>query len=121
MALSVLVVDDSLMSRKLTVRALPAQWNAQIIQAADGREALAVLRERTVDVVLLDLTMPEMDGYQVLEALAQERVNCCVIVVSADVQPQAEQRARALGARGFLRKPVYAEDVRRVARQLGLL
>jgi two-component system, chemotaxis family, chemotaxis protein CheY len=121
MALPVLVVDDSGMSRKLTIRALPAQWDVELTQAANGHEALAAYRQGRADVMFLDLTMPDMNGYQVLEALQQEGMNSFVIVVTADIQPQAELRVKQLGAMAFLRKPVRAEEIERVLREFGFL
>jgi CheY-like chemotaxis protein len=92
-----------------------------ITQASNGIEALAAYRAGTVDVMFLDLTMPEMDGYQVLETLRKEDLNCLVIVVSADIQPGAQQRVRQLGAIAFVKKPVKATDVQSVLKEYGIL
>lgn len=121
MSLSVLVVDDSPMARKMLVKALPESWDVAITQASNGKEALAAYRAGKVDVMFLDLTMPEMDGYQVLEALRQEDLNCLVIVVSADIQPAAQERVRQLGAIAFLKKPVKADEVKAVLKEYGVL
>jgi len=74
-----------------------------------------------VDVMFLDLTMPEMDGYQVLETLRREDLNCLVIVVSADIQEAAQARVRAMGAIAFIKKPVDAERIKAVLKEYGLL
>ncbi|MBP8215181.1 MAG: response regulator, partial [Propionivibrio sp.] len=63
MPVSVLVVDDSPIARKMLIRALPAEWDIEITQASNGLEALAAYRAGKVDVMFLDLTMPDMDGY----------------------------------------------------------
>lgn len=120
MTVSVLIVDDSPMARKMLMRALPPAWDIQITQAGSGQEALAAYRCGQVDVMFLDLTMPEMDGYQVLEILRQEDLNCLVIVVSADIQEKARERVRELGAIAFIRKPVDAEKIQTVLRQYGI-
>ena len=88
MPVSVLVVDDSPMARKMLIRSLPPNWDIEISQASNGFEALEAYRNGKVDVMFLDLTMPEMDGYQVLETLRKEDLNCLVIVCSADIQPR---------------------------------
>ena len=102
---SVLVVDDSSVSRKLILRGFPADWAREVRQASNGIEALAALSEAIPDVMLLDLTMPEMDGYEVLVKCRERGMQVCTIVLSADVQPKAEERVRALGAAAFLKKP----------------
>ena len=64
-----LVCDDSAMARKQLIRALPADWPVSITQAAHGEEALAAIRQGLGPIMLLDLTMPVLDGYQTLAAL----------------------------------------------------
>jgi len=121
MPVSVLVVDDSPIARKMLIRSLPAEWDIEITQASNGLEALAAYRAGKVDVMFLDLTMPEMDGYEVLETLRREDMNCLVIVVSADVQERAQQRIRELGAIAFIQKPVNALGLADVLKQYGIL
>ena len=58
-----LVCDDSSMARKQVLRALPADWLVSITEANDGRQGMDAIRRGLGQVVLLDLTMPEMDGY----------------------------------------------------------
>ena len=121
MAVSVLVVDDSPIARKMLIKALPPDWDIEITQASNGIEALAAYRAGHVDVMFLDLTMPDMDGYQVLETLRKEDLNCLVIVVSADVQEKAQERVLAMGAIAFIRKPITAEGLRDVLKQYGVV
>lgn len=121
MPVSVLVVDDSPIARKMLIKALPPDWDIEITQAANGVEALAAYRAGRVDVMFLDLTMPDMDGYQVLETLRKEDLNCLVIVVSADIQEKAQERVLAMGAIAFIRKPITAEGLRDVLKQYGIV
>ncbi|WP_428825367.1 response regulator [Azonexus sp. IMCC34842] len=121
MSVSVLVVDDSPIARKMLIRALPADWDIEITQATGGAEALAAYRAGKVEVMFLDLTMPDIDGYQVLETLRREDMNCLVIVVSADIQPAAVDRVLAMGAIAFVRKPVDATKIEAVLRQYGIV
>jgi CheY-like chemotaxis protein len=118
---SLLVCDDSNMARKQLLRALPADWPVSIEQAVNGLEAMAILRLGQTDVLLLDLTMPEMDGYEVLAALSAEGLSCKVIVVSGDVQEQAVARVMALGALAFVQKPADPELLKQTLTDLGLL
>jgi len=121
MATPILVVDDSVMSRKLVIKALPPEWEVEVHQAGNGQEALEIYRTGKAHVMFLDLTMPVMDGYEVLEALKREGLNAFVIVISADVQPKAQERVKELGAIAFLKKPVKTEEITQVLREYGLL
>ncbi|PHS56853.1 MAG: two-component system response regulator, partial [Alteromonas sp.] len=88
MALSVLVTDDSKLSRRSVKKSLPPELDYDISEATNGQEAIDLLAENTFDLVLLDLTMPDVDGVDVLEYLSK-REQCFpnVIVISADFQP----------------------------------
>ena len=121
MPVSILVVDDSPIARNMLIRALPPAWDVEIAQAQNGIEALERYRAGNVDVMFLDLTMPDMDGYQVLETLRREDLNCLVIVVSADVQEQAKARVKSLGAIAFIQKPVTSDGLAEVLRTYGVI
>jgi chemotaxis protein CheY-P-specific phosphatase CheC len=108
------------MARKQLIRALPAEWPVTITQAANGQEALAAIRQGLGQVMLLDLTMPVLDGYETLAALRAEGLACRVIVVSGDVQDEAVRRVKALGALAFIKKPADPEVLRSTLLELGL-
>jgi CheY-like chemotaxis protein len=120
MSLPIVIADDSLLARKVLTKALPPDWDVDITYATNGREALDLYREGKASVMFLDLTMPELTGYQVLEAMQHEDLNTFVIVVSADVQPVAQARVRALGAAAFIAKPVTSEAVLPILKEYGL-
>ncbi|MCG6539691.1 response regulator [Pseudomonas sp. KSR10] len=120
-AVSLLICDDSNLARKQLLRALPVAWPLNIRQAAGGSEALERIREGGIDVLLLDLTMPDVDGYQVLAALRDEQLDCKVIVVSADVQEEAVRRVLELGALAFIRKPADPVHLRQTLASLGIV
>ncbi|MCB6183568.1 response regulator [Leeia sp. TBRC 13508] len=120
MTIPVLVVDDSPMARKMLIKALPEGWDISISQAGNGLEALAAYREGKAEIMFLDLTMPELDGFGVLEELRKEGMNSFVIVVSADIQPIAQERVKQLGAIAFLKKPVNPNEVLSVLKQYGV-
>ncbi|MBD0686523.1 MULTISPECIES: response regulator [unclassified Pseudomonas] len=115
------VCDDSNMARKQVLRALPADWSVSITEASNGRQAMEAIRKGLGQVVLLDLTMPEMDGYQVLSALRTEGLKSQVIVISGDVQEEAVRRVSELGALAFLKKPFDESELRQTLSRLGLL
>lgn len=116
----ILVVDDSPMARKMLIKSLPPGWDVEITQAGNGEEAMVAYRAGKADVMFLDLTMPVMDGYQVLEALQKEDLNSFVIVVSADIQPIAQERVLKLGAIAFVKKPVTTEVMESVLKKYGV-
>nr|WP_262374977.1 response regulator [Pseudomonas sp. WS 5019] len=115
-----LVCDDSNMARKQLIRALPAEWPVTLSQASNGEEALALIRQGQGQVMLLDLTMPVLDGYQTLAALRAEGLSSQVIVVSGDVQEEAVRRVRELGALAFIKKPADPETLRQTLIDLKL-
>ena len=120
-AVSLLICDDSSLARKQLLQALPAGWSVEVSQAATGLEALECIRQGGVEVLLLDLTMPELDGYQVLAQLREERLSCKTIVISADVQDEAVRRVLELGALAFIRKPADPVHLHQTLASLGLL
>jgi len=93
----------------------------EITQAENGEEALAAYRAGKADVMFLDLTMPVMDGYEVLEHLQKESLNTFVVVISADIQPEAQERVKKLGAMAFIKKPVKTESIMAVLEEYGLI
>jgi chemotaxis protein CheY-P-specific phosphatase CheC/CheY-like chemotaxis protein len=120
-AISLLICDDSALARKQLLQALPAGWPVDVSQAATGLEALEQVRQGGVDVLLLDLTMPELDGYQVLAQLREEQLQCKTIVISADIQDEAVRRVLALGALAFIKKPADPVHLHQTLASLGLL
>lgn len=120
-AVSLLICDDSNLARKQLLRALPAAWPLEIHQAAGGREALTRIRQGGIDILLLDLTMPDMDGYQLLAELRADSLECKVIVVSADIQDEAVRRVLDLGALAFIRKPADPVHLQQTLASLELI
>jgi CheY-like chemotaxis protein len=116
----VLICDDSGFARKQMARALPNDWGAEIHFAGNGREGLAAIRAGKGHLVFLDLNMPDMDGYQVLQAVQQEGLPSRIIVVSGDIQPEARVRVMGFGALDFIRKPVSGDEITAILNRLGL-
>jgi len=121
MAIPLLICDDSNMARKQVARSLPADWDVDITLARDGEEALEAIRAGRGDIVLLDLTMPNLDGFGVLEQVRKENLKCVIIVISGDIQPEARERVMALGALDFIKKPIDKDKLYAVLEAFGLL
>jgi len=109
------------MARKQVTRSLPEGWDVEITYATNGLEGLTAIREGKGEMVFLDLTMPEMDGYGVLENVFNEGLNTVIIVISGDIQPEARDRVMKLGAVDFIKKPVNKEKLASVLNDYGLL
>jgi class 3 adenylate cyclase len=104
---ALLVVDDNRVNRLLLGRALE-QLGHSVTFAENGRQAMDALRQRPVDLVLLDIEMPEMDGYQVLEALGADPHlrDLPVVMMSAVEEVDSVARCIEMGAEDYLFKPV---------------
>ena len=104
---SLLVVDDNRVNRLLLGRALE-QLGHTVAFAENGRQALEALGQRSVDLVLLDIEMPEMDGYQTLAALAADpRLRDVPVVMMSSVEEvDSVARCIEMGAEDYLFKPV---------------
>jgi DNA-binding response OmpR family regulator len=101
-----LVVDDNRMNRMLLARAL-SQFGVEAIEAENGLHALEIMAATTVDVVLLDLLMPELDGYGTLERIRADDAlrHVPVIVITAVDELDSVVRCIELGATDYLPKP----------------
>jgi DNA-binding NarL/FixJ family response regulator len=110
----VLVVDDSPVFRRGMGRAVQAHAGLDLVGEADGGEAaLEAIARLDPDVVLLDLRMPDLDGFEVLERLrdADPPPSCRVLIVSASLDEQTERAARAAGAVGCVSKDSARADI----------
>lgn len=116
----VLICDDSSFAQKQMARALPDDWDVTLSFAANGAEGLVALRAGKGDILFLDLNMPVLDGYQVLETIRREDLNTMVIVVSGDIQPEARTRVLALGALDFIKKPIDADKIGEILDKYGI-
>jgi two-component system chemotaxis response regulator CheY len=117
----VLIVDDSRTARMMLKRVLPAALGTDVLEASGGSEAIRCVSNDHIDLMFLDLTMPDVDGYQVLKTLQESGRTPPTIVVSADIQPIAQQRVRQLGAMAFVKKSLSPTDLASVLRGAGLL
>lgn len=112
--MNVLICDDSALARKSLSRTLVDFYDIEIFFAENGREALSVLAHNRIDVLFLDLTMPVMDGYDVLGMLPVNSYPTKVVIISGDVQKAAKERCFALGASDFIEKPFKIEQLEAV-------
>ncbi|MGX5914170.1 response regulator [Aliidiomarina sp. Khilg15.8] len=117
----VLICDDSALARKMIARALPPSLAEHLCFAASGDEALQIIRSQTIDLLLLDLNMPGLTGYDVLNVIQQQDLPVFTIVISGDIQPDAYQQVMQSGALDFIRKPLDTEKLLSILHDYGLL
>ena len=110
MTLRLLIVDDEPVARRRLRRLVREIADVEIVgEAGDGRSAVSAIRTRTPDIVLLDVQMPEMDGFEVLQAVG-DRLPAVIFVTAFD---RYALRAFEVHALDFLLKPVTAETLAR--------
>ena len=107
-----LVVDDNKVNRLLLTRSLELQGHT-VASAENGRVALEMLQRESFDLLLLDMEMPEMDGFQVLERLINDRqLRDLPVIVTSSLEGIANVvRCIELGAEDYLSKPVRPEEL----------
>jgi two-component system, chemotaxis family, chemotaxis protein CheY len=116
MPIRALIVDDSSVMRKIVERSL-AQAGielSQVFQAGNGAEALAVLKENLVDLILCDINMPVMDGLEFIKRLpgVENAKNVPVVMITTEGSEAQVVQALSCGASGYIRKPFTPEQVK---------
>ncbi|WP_376787040.1 MULTISPECIES: response regulator [Pseudomonas] len=108
--LQVLVVDDSVTVRKVTSRLLE-RHGMQVLTAKDGVDAMALLQEYSPDILLLDIEMPRMDGFEVARRVRQHPTlkDLPIIMITSRTGQKHRERAMAIGVNEYLGKP-YQEN-----------
>lgn len=103
-ATCIMVVDDN-EGIRMALGDLLLALGYEVCHAANGREALGMLSLRTIDGMLVDVQMPVMDGWTMLEQLQQRHSDIPIIVMSAGAPGKIAPKAREYGAQGYLSNP----------------
>jgi two-component system, chemotaxis family, chemotaxis protein CheY len=113
---SVLIVDGSSVMRKIIERALRQAGLSvdTLFEASNGVDALDVLRNHRVDVILSDINLPRMDGLEFLRQLRKQNLapDVPVIMITSESSEDHVREAISAGAQGYIRKPFTAEQVK---------
>jgi two-component system, chemotaxis family, chemotaxis protein CheY len=116
MPIRALIVDDSSVMRKIVDRSLRQAGIeiSQTFEAGNGAEALTVLQENKVDLILCDINMPVMDGLEFIKQLAtvENAKGTPVVMITTEGSEAHVVQALACGARGYIRKPFTADQVK---------
>jgi len=108
MSKKILVADDSAFMRKVLINILNEAGYNDVIEAGDGKEAVAKFNAEKPDLILLDIIMPEMDGIEVVKQIGKKSK---VLIISAVGQEGVIDEAKKYGAVGFIVKPFDNEKV----------
>lgn len=121
----VVIADDSATARMLIRRCLEIAGlaDAEFVEVANGQEALVVMKQSRPDLLVTDLTMPDMDGVTLLRSMAASpRLNGIpTMVVSSQTNPQVDQELKQLGVKAVLPKPVNPAVVAEAFGQLEIM
>lgn len=114
----ILIAEDNELNLKLMSDVLEAQ-GFKVETATDGKLALTKLTNENYDLLLLDLLMPKLSGFEVLEEINAKNINIKTIVVSACAMNEEINRAKSLGCLDFITKPIRINEfVKTVSKHL---
>jgi chemosensory pili system protein ChpA (sensor histidine kinase/response regulator) len=107
-----MVVDDSLTMRKVLGRTLERE-GYHVITAKDGMDALQILQETKPDIMLLDIEMPRMDGFELTRNIRGDASTAAIpiIMISSRTAEKHQSHAKELGVNAFLGKPVQDDEL----------
>ena len=113
MAIKALIIDDSITAR-ITVRGcIPDDSGCEIFEAKNATEGLEMFNSIDPDIIFLDLTMPDMSGFDVLKEIRKTNKQTVVVMITADIQRKTRETALEIGANDILKKPPSASDIQR--------
>ena len=107
--IKIVVADDSNLIRMKLKKHLQDEF--EIFEAVNGRDALVKIKVNKPDIVLSDLLMPEMDGFELLRRVKEDNINVPVVILTADIQLETDQKCKELGAFKVLNKPPQKEEL----------
>ncbi len=118
MAFNVLIVDDSLAMRSVIKKTIKVSGFkvGEYFEAADGTEALKILADAWVDLVLTDINMPNMNGLELITKMHEDQIlrSIPVVMVTTEGSEKSVQKSMEMGAKGYIKKPFQPEDIKRI-------
>jgi two-component system chemotaxis response regulator CheY len=107
----ILIVDDSRVSRKMLSNMLEKSGFEVVAEAINGKEGYELYAKLSPDVVLMDITMPEMNGLDSMRLIKEHNPDAKVIIISAAGQMEKKEEAMAAGATAFITKPYSNQEI----------
>ena len=114
----ILIVDDTKVNVQLMERILAMAGYTSVQSTSDPQQVCLLHREHCYDLIVLDLVMPGMDGFQVMQALQQMEAGVSLPVLVLSAQPEHKRRALAAGAGDFLGKPFQLPEFQACVRKM---
>lgn len=116
MAFNVLIVDDSSTMRAVIKKTIKVSgFNVgQFLEAGDGEQALSVLKDEWVDLVLSDINMPNMNGLELIGRMHADEImrSVPVVMVTTEASEEKVKKSKELGAVGYIKKPFLPQDIK---------
>jgi len=109
--MKLLIVDDSMMMRKMVEKSLAEKKFDLVGSAGDGEEGLRIFKETLPDIVTLDVTMPKMDGLTTLVEMLKVKSDAKILMITSLSDNATIQEAMSKGASGIIPKPFTPEQV----------
>jgi two-component system, cell cycle response regulator DivK len=115
----ILIVEDKPNSREL-LRTVLEQQGYAVLEAGDGEQAIKIIREKPLDLVLMDLQIPARNGYDVLKEIRSDPrlAGLPVVAVTANAMPEDQEKVMAAGFTGYISKPVALARLREEVNRL---
>jgi len=111
-----LVIDDSAFVLRRHSE-LVIEAGLAVLTAKGGEEGVRIFETHLPDIVLCDIMMPDMDGYEVLQNLRDLAQDVFLYFISAEMTPEIEKKAMSLGAKGIITKPISVETIQKILQQ----
>jgi DNA-binding response OmpR family regulator len=108
--LTIMIAEDDVNQRKL-MQSVLEQYGYTVIPAGNGIEALDVLEKKHIDLIILDIMMPKMDGFEFTSTLRQSGCNIPILMVSAKQSPVDKRKGFIIGTDDYMTKPVDEEEM----------
>jgi len=113
----ILIIDDSPYMRAKIREALE-YGDCTFLEADSGLKGLQMIKEQSPDCVILDLIMPDIDGFKVLKNLYDEHSRIPIVVVTSDIQKIVRKECLELGAKAFVNKPFNADELSTIVKDI---
>ena len=107
---NIMIVEDDTNQRKL-MSAVLEQYGYNVTQAIDGIDALEQLDKKHIDLIILDIMMPRMDGFEFTETIRQSGSNTPILMVTAKTSPVDKRKGFIIGTDDYMTKPVDEEEM----------
>ncbi|HPI92498.1 MAG TPA: response regulator [Deltaproteobacteria bacterium] len=122
MGYHILLVDDSNVVKAVLMKILAGSTLAidQVFDAANGVEALKILNANTIDLVITDINMPHMDGFELIERMRLDMMlkDIPIIVISTEGSLTRVSYLEEMGIKGYLRKPFSSQDIHNILNEV---